>query len=173
MGIAVREMTADDCEAVAAVRVRGWQHAYAGLMPQSHLDAMSVAKDAARRRELLARGGGKVTNVVAEIAGAVVGWGCMGPSRDEGATAEQGELYAIYVLPEHLSKGVGRALMAELTWRAEAEGFRSIRLWVLKGNERARRFYEIAGFLPDGTEELYHVDGTQVPEVRYARRLGS
>ncbi|MFD4139852.1 MULTISPECIES: GNAT family N-acetyltransferase [unclassified Streptomyces] len=172
MGICVREMTVDDCEAVAMVRVRGWQYAYAGLMPQSYLDAMSVAEDAARRREMFVRGGDRVTNVVAEISGTVVGWGCIGPSRDEGATAEQSELYAIYVLQEHLSQGVGRALMAELTWRAEAAGFRSVRLWVLKGNERARRFYEIAGFLPDGAEEPYEVDGTPVPEVRYARRLG-
>ncbi|MEU0391783.1 hypothetical protein ABZ208_03150 [Streptomyces sp. NPDC006208] len=35
MGICVRETTVDDCEAVAVVRVRGRQYAYAGLMPQS------------------------------------------------------------------------------------------------------------------------------------------
>ncbi|NUK44301.1 GNAT family N-acetyltransferase, partial [Streptomyces lunaelactis] len=111
MDARIREMTPDDCEAVARVRVRGWQSAYAGLMPQSYLDAMSVKKDAARRREVLAEGRARTTDLVAERDGEVVGWGCCGPSRDEDATGEQCELYAIYVLEEQLSTGVGRALM--------------------------------------------------------------
>ncbi|MGW3623453.1 N-acetyltransferase family protein [Streptomyces sp. NPDC000880] len=171
MDVRVREMTADDCEAVATVRVRGWQYAYAGLMPQSYLDAMSVEEDAARRRDFLAKGSGRVTNAVAERDGEVVGWGCCGPSRDEDATVGQCELYAIYVLPEQVSTGVGRALMEELMGRAVADGFPGMLLWVLKENHRARRFYEKAGFAPDGAEETFEVDGVAVPEVRYARAL--
>ncbi|NUK57682.1 GNAT family N-acetyltransferase [Streptomyces lunaelactis] len=171
MDARIREMTPDDCEAVARVRVRGWQSAYAGLMPQSYLDAMSVKKDAARRREVLAEGRARTTDLVAERDGEVVGWGCCGPSRDEDATGEQCELYAIYVLEEQLSTGVGRALMTELTGRAVADGFAGMLLWVLKENDRARRFYEKAGFAPDGAEEPFEVDGVAVPEVRYARAL--
>ncbi|MET7617494.1 GNAT family N-acetyltransferase [Streptomyces sp. NPDC005408] len=171
MDVRVRDMTLDDCEAVAAIRVRGWQFAYAGLMPQSYLDAMSVAEDAARRRDFLTKGDSHVTNVVAELDGEVVGWGCFGPSRDEGQTAAVSELYAIYVLPDRVSTGVGRALMDELTGRASADGFERMLLWVLKENDRARRFYGKAGFAPDGAEEPFEVDGVAVPEVRYARQL--
>jgi len=81
------------------------------------------------------------------------------------------ELYAIYVRPERISSGVGHALMAELTGRARAAGFEEMLLWVLKDNARARRFYERAGFAPDGTEEPFEADGELVPEVRYVRRL--
>lgn len=169
MNVRVRDMTVGDCEAVATIRVRGWQYAYAGLMPQTHLDAMSVEEDTAKRRAMLAEGGGRVTHVIAEHEGEVVGWGCYGPSRDE--SAGHSELYAIYVLPEQLSLGVGRALMDELTGRAVAAGFRRMLLWVLKENARVRRFYEKAGFAPDGTEEPFDVDGVAVPEVRYAREL--
>ena len=42
-------------------------------------------------------------------------------------------------------------------------------LWVLKGNARARRFYEIAGFRADGAKEPYAVDGLPVPEARYVK----
>ncbi|MEU9008942.1 GNAT family N-acetyltransferase [Streptomyces sp. NPDC048479] len=171
MPVRIRDMGIDDCEAVATVRVRGWQHAYAGLMPSSYLDAMSIEEDAAKRRAFLAKGGRRVTNVVAERDGEVVGWGCCGPSGDEDATAGICELYTIYVLPEQISTGVGRALMAELTERATADGFPEMRLWVLKENDRARSFYEKAGFTPDGAEEPFEVDGVAVPEVRYARAL--
>ncbi|MEV0915125.1 hypothetical protein AB0I93_12770 [Streptomyces sp. NPDC049967] len=64
----LRDMTIDDCEAVSAVRVRGWRSAYAGLMPQAYLDAMSVAEDAERRRGFFTEGN-EVVNVVAERAG--------------------------------------------------------------------------------------------------------
>ncbi|WP_372352510.1 N-acetyltransferase family protein [Streptomyces sp. KL116D] len=86
----IRPMTLDDCDAVAEVRVRGWQFAYAGLMPQTYLDAMSVARDAARRREVFGRGG----DLVAERSGSVIGWACHGPSRDRDLPPGEAELYA-------------------------------------------------------------------------------
>lgn len=118
MTMRVRDMTIDDCDAVATIRVGGWRFAYTGLVPQSYLDAMNAADDAAERRSLLVDGAGAgVSNVVAEWAGEVVGWGCFGPLRDEGGEKhpEVCELYAIYVRPERISSGVGHALMAELT----------------------------------------------------------
>lgn len=180
----LRTMTADDCEAVAAVRIAGWRWAYAGLMPRAYLDAMSVEQDAARRRARFTEAEAEaeadpagtadaVVNLVAERDGAVVGWGCCGPCRDEDADAPAGagELYALYVRPEHVSTGVGRALLAALLERAAAGGFDPLVLWVLKENARARRFYEKAGFRPDGAEEPFDVGGVGVPEVRYTRSL--
>ncbi|MEU9204060.1 GNAT family N-acetyltransferase [Streptomyces sp. NPDC048332] len=165
----IRDMILDDCEAVAKVRVRGWQSAYAGLMPQAHLDAMDVAADAERRRGSFSEPGA-VVNVVAERAGlGVVGWAAYGPYREDGRRLARGEVYAIYVLPEQTGTGVGRALMAEVLARAAAAGHPDVALWVLKENAPARRFYERAGFRPDGAEEPFDVDGVAVPEVRYVR----
>lgn len=171
MAFHIRTMTADDCDAVAALRIDGWRWAYAGLMPRTHLDAMSVEEDAAQGRARLAEGDGRVVNVVAERDGSVVGWGCYGPCRDEDAPAGAGELYALYVRPEHVSTGVGRALLDTWLEHAAASGRSPLLLWVLKENARARRFYEKAGFAPDGAEEPFDVDGVAVPEVRYARPL--
>ncbi|PVE04401.1 hypothetical protein Y717_12155 [Streptomyces scopuliridis RB72] len=77
------------------------------------------------------------------------------------------------MLPERLSTGTGRALLDELTARAAGAGYQDMRLWVLAGNERARRFYAKAGFAPDGAAEAFEVGGVSVPEVRYARRLSA
>ncbi|MEV6547164.1 GNAT family N-acetyltransferase [Streptomyces sp. NPDC051597] len=168
----VRDMTAADCEAVAAARVTGWRTAYRGLVPQTYLDALSVERDAERRREQLARGDGSVVHLVAERAGEVIGWGCGGPYREEsGARTADGEVYALYVRPDHWSTGAGRLLLAGLTARVAAQGHPRLLLWVLKANDRARRFYERAGFAPDGAEEDFVADGIAVPEVRYVRRL--
>jgi GNAT superfamily N-acetyltransferase len=95
-----------------------------------------------------------------------------GPSRENGRRLARGELYALYVAPELIGTGAGRALMTEALARATAEGFPDLALWVLKGNAPARRFYERAGFRPDGAEETFEADGVLVPEVRYVRALG-
>ncbi|MGW2086152.1 N-acetyltransferase family protein [Streptomyces sp. NPDC001880] len=172
--IRVRDMTVDDCETVTRLRVRGWQAAYAGLVPQSYLDDMdlAVAEDAERRRASFARGT-TVVNVVAERPGpGVIGWACYGPYRENGRPLARGELYALYVAPEQIGTGAGRALMAQVLARAAADGFPDLALWVLKENAAARRFYEHAGFAPDGAEESFEADGALVPEVRYVRSLG-
>ena len=79
-----------------------------------------------------------------------------------------GELYAIYVIPAWWSAGVGRALLGSVLPALEAEGYRRVVLWVLADNARARRFYERAGFAPDGgTNILTGLGG--VLEVRYSR----
>ncbi|WDV55596.1 GNAT family N-acetyltransferase [Streptomyces coeruleorubidus] len=168
----IREMTLADCDRVARIRTRGWQSAYQGMMPQSYLDGLSVAEDAERRRSYLAQGDGSVVNLVAEdTGGEVVGWACHGPYRDGEVVTGDAELYAIYVHPEHLGQGTGQALLAESVARCAAAGHDRLLLWVLKENERARRFYERAGFRADGAEEPFEVDGVAVPEVRYAKAL--
>ncbi|WP_282082685.1 GNAT family N-acetyltransferase [Streptomyces tendae] len=170
--VRVREMVLADCDRVALIRVRGWQSAYRGLMPQPYLDAMDPAADAERRRALFARAPEGVVNLVAEDEdGAVVGWACHGPYRDGEVRTADAELYALYVDAGRLGTGVGRALTQESVRRCESAGHPRMLLWVLEGNARARRFYERAGFCPDGAEEPFEVDGVAVPEVRYARPL--
>src|SRR5689334_8382516 len=140
----VRVMTGADIDAVSALRVRGWQSAYAGIVPQGYLDAMSAPQDAARRREWFAGDTGRVENLVTSDATGVTGWAAHGPYRGEGAEPGDGELYAIYVRPDRIGTGTGRALIGAVRARAADRGFPRLRLWVLADNVRARRFYEKA-----------------------------
>lgn len=168
----VRDMVMADCARVAEIRVRGWQHAYRGLIPQPHLDGLDVAEQTERRRAHLAAAPADVTNLVArDDDGTVVGWGCHGPYRDGETRTADAELYALYVDPRHLGSGVGRSLLGESVRRCAAARYPRMLLWVLRGNTRARRFYERAGFRADGGAEAFEVAGTAVPEVRYARTL--
>jgi GNAT superfamily N-acetyltransferase len=172
----IRVMTEDDVPAVSAIRVRGWQSAYAGIVPQNWLDAMDVAEDAARRREFLARSAGRVRNLVAVEPGEgsaeqVVGWAAFGPYRGQPETAADGELYALYVRPDRIGTGAGRALISAVIEQAGRLGQRRLLLWVLADNSRARRFYSRAGFAPDGSELTDTYGGVPLREVRYARAV--
>ena len=168
----IRAMTEADVPAVSALRVRGWRAAYAGIVPKSYLDAMDADEEAARRREMFARTAGRVHHLVADTpAEGVVGWASFGPYRGEPDDAGTGELYALYVRPESIGHGVGRALTAEVVRRSAELGRERLALWVLAGNARARRFYLAAGFRPDGGETSDTYDGVPLAELRYVRDL--
>lgn len=166
-------MTEADVPAVSALRVAGWRAAYRGIVPQGYLDAMDVDEDAARRREMLVRTAGRVHHLIAEDPdGTVVGWASFGPYRGEPSATDTGELYALYLRPERIGAGIGRALMAEVTARSTELGRQRLALWVLADNAPARRFYAAAGFTPDGTEVSDTYDGVPLTELRYVRALG-
>ncbi|MBB6476558.1 GNAT family N-acetyltransferase [Sphaerisporangium rubeum] len=140
------------------------------MLPQDYLDGLSVEEDAEQRRKQFGRNP-KVRNVVAERDGAVVGWVVTGPCRDVGATGLDGEIYALYVAPAMIGTGVGRELVRHVIARARSAGLESMYLWVLEENHRARRFYEAAGFVPDGERGHWHMGGASVPELRYMQVL--
>jgi GNAT superfamily N-acetyltransferase len=112
-----------------------------------------------------------VVNLVATRGAEIVGWVAFGPYRDGEVRAGDVELYALYLDPRHLGTGAGRALMREALQRCAALGHNRVYLWVVRGNARARRFYERAGFRADGAEEPYEVAGVLVPELRYVREV--
>lgn len=162
----VRAATVADALAIETIRVRGWQATYRHVFPPEELDGLPVDESRWRRRRVAEPPPGWAV-VVAEDRGAVVGFAATGPSRDEDGI---GELYAIYVEPSRWSAGTGRALLA----RAEhelARGHAEATLWVLEANDRARRFYKRAGWLPDGAaKEAEHL-GVRAPELRYRKAL--
>ncbi|MFF5693585.1 GNAT family N-acetyltransferase [Streptomyces albidoflavus] len=172
----VREMVVGDAAAVSAVRVAGRRAAYAGVIPGAYLDAMSVERDAARREERFAAGraAGLCDLVAVGADGQVAGWACCGP-RDtpaDGPGAGECELYALYVRPGLLGRGVGRALLEAVHEEAAARGWGALVLWVVEANARARRFYETAGYRADGGAQSEEYAGVAVREVRYRRPAG-
>jgi ribosomal protein S18 acetylase RimI-like enzyme len=164
--IVCRPATPADVPAIAAVRIRSWQEAYRGVIPQDYLDSLSVAAEVERREGRSLDG-----QHVAEANGAVVGWLYLGPYRaDEGEEPpgpSAGEVGAIYTVPEVWGRGVGRRLLAYGLGELRRLGLSPVLLWVLVANERARRFYERAGFRADGPVVGFEVGGTTLPEMRY------
>jgi ribosomal protein S18 acetylase RimI-like enzyme len=168
--VTVRPATVADAPAIGRAHVRAWQAAYRGQMPDAYLDGLRAEDRAAYWDGVLGREDLRGVVLVAEVAGEVAGFAAAGPSRDpEGA----GELYAINLDPAHWGSGAGRALLEAVQAELARLGFAETVLWVLPANARARRFYERAGWVADGTERTVDALGVEVPEVRYRRRSTS
>jgi RimJ/RimL family protein N-acetyltransferase len=49
--------------------------------------------------------------------------------------------------------------------------FDAATLWVLADNRRARRFYELAGWRPDGASKRGEIGGRELTELRYRKSM--
>jgi len=194
--IDIRPGSAADVPAIAQVRRESWFAAYTGIIDRRLIDRATATGGSAvdppvYRRTLVAVGGDDPV---------VVGFASFGPERSvisaspppapaggysaaagalpalvddltpAGRAGDTGELYALYVTPAWWSTGTGRELMGSVLGALRAAGYPKAVLWVLADNARARRFYDRAGFAPDGaTNVLGGLGG--VLELRYAREL--
>ncbi|MEV6987449.1 GNAT family N-acetyltransferase [Sphaerisporangium sp. NPDC051017] len=165
-------MTEADVDAVSAIRVRGWQSAYAGIIPETYLNEMTIAADANRRRAWFTSSRGQVMDVVAVDAHeSAVGWVSFGPYRGETDAPNPGEVYALYVDPKSIGQGIGRALLNAAHNHTVSQGFSTMQLWVLRDNLRARVFYAAADYAPDGAVQTDMYGETEVTELRYRRQM--
>ncbi len=161
----VRAATALDARAIATIHVDAWRAAYAGIVPEAHLQALSIDDRESRWQKLLAAR--EFETMVAERAGAVIGWATHGKSRDPDAAPGVGELMAIYVAPAAWGSGAGRELWLHARQALLAARFGEATVWVLRDNARAIRFYELAGFViePD-SDKTVTIGGSPLIEVR-------
>jgi phosphinothricin acetyltransferase len=88
--------------------------------------------------------------LVAEEAGAVVGWGRLVPWSPRKAYRRTAE-NSVYVRTDRRGLGVGRALLAALLERARTADIAVILARIAQGNPASLRLHEAAGFRPIGT----------------------
>jgi GNAT superfamily N-acetyltransferase len=178
MAVDVRDATVDDAEGIALAHVSSWRTAYAGIMPDDVLAALDPVERTELLRSALARDDRQGTTLTALRDGAVVGFAHVGHYHPEHGGSEvdesAGEVYGIYVHPDHWGYGVGRALIEAAVARLAGGRPRPVRLWVLDANESARRFYERCGFVADGATGRFPVDRPgggylELPMLRYTR----
>lgn len=148
--------TEDEIIGKGYVHYKSWHETYSDLVDYEYLKDITPERttEIARRwlRDIL----------VAKDGDKVIGFVGFGAYRDN-SLPRCGEIYSIYVLADYLGKGVGYELMnAAVEKLAE---YRKIAVWVLKGNERAIRFYERYGFRFDGFESEIML-GTKNTELR-------
>lgn len=159
-----------DEAAVAQVHVRAWQQAYRGLLPDEYLDRLDPSERASRYTFGGDDPGGPHTTVAVDDD-SICGFAATGPCRDPDRPGA-GELYAIYVDPNHWGRGLGRALIDAARRGFVDQHLEDAVLWMLVGNQRADRFYRIDGWRPDGQRRMQEIHGIDVDEVRYFRSLG-
>jgi ribosomal protein S18 acetylase RimI-like enzyme len=168
--IEIRTATYQDASPIAHIQIAGWRASYQNIIPESHLENLSVSDKTAFWQSILIdpvqaenilvarRRDDDTSSSDQKTAPAqILGFVTFGSADDDspGSTGSdpprKGELRAIYVDPQHLSEGVGRSLWAAAQKKLVELGYSEVVVWVFAGNERAERFYHKAGFTDNQT----------------------
>ena len=150
---------------ISRIYEESWKTAYRGIVPQAYLDGIP----AGRWAEALDRAGWD-TLVLTE-GERLIGTSSVCASRWPDWPGF-GEVVSLYLLPESMGKGYGKALLAAAVRRLAEQGFQDALLWVLEESRRARRFYERAGFTLAGDVMDGEIGGKPLREVLYLRHIG-
>jgi len=143
---------------IAKVYVDTWRSAYAGLLPNRVLLGMSYERQA-REWSWVIKNRTEVQPVIvaAEPNRGIVGFTSFGLSRvtdrppggpfASDSAVNVGEIYTLYVRPEHQDRGIGRRLISAAFAAMVEKGYSRSFLWVLRDNP-SRYFYERIGGRP-------------------------
>jgi ribosomal protein S18 acetylase RimI-like enzyme len=129
----------DDIPALRALAERIWRGSYAEMISPEQMDYMlgRMYSEETIRREL-AEG---VLWELVWLSGEPIGFLSITFGTDGVA-----KLNKLYLLPEFQGRGLGQGMLARVFAVAVERGAREVRLQVNKGNVRAQRVYERAGF---------------------------
>ena len=162
----IRTATIDDAPACAEIHCRGWEVAYAGLVPEEYI--------AQRRPKRLEKWQGYLTSGLYEyyvpvLEGQVVGFlSLRSPEEHENLPDNYYEVGGIYLHPSVYRQGIGRKLMLFAEAQARAKGKTAMMLWVFEDNAPSRRFYEACGYHPDGKTDISDY-GRPLRTMRYVK----
>lgn len=141
--VRVRRGRPSDAGALADVFSDAWHHTYRGIIPDSHLDLMITRRNATWwRRAVRARRG----FATLEANDTVVGYAIYGESRDR--LNKRGELFEIYIRPDHQGLGFGEFLFESCRHRLDLRNYQGLVAWALADNHRAMDFYWRRGGRP-------------------------
>ena len=161
----IRPAQAGDAAAMADVFIHAWRQAYPGVVPDAVLAALDHDQSARWLTELIARRAEGNTDV-GERNSQVIGFVRYGTLPGDRAS---GYIFGLYVDPGAAGQGAGRALLRHAEQRLAEDGSGTVALHVFEANERARRFYTRAGFIPDGSTRIE--PQYQATEVRLVKVL--
>jgi ribosomal protein S18 acetylase RimI-like enzyme len=87
------------------------------------------------------------------------------------AHPDDGEMFLLFVHPEHAGHGIGGTLLAAVHDALRADGCREAFLFTHEHNERALAFYAAAGYHPDGKDRASEFRGAHIRELRLVKQL--
>lgn len=150
----------DDRMAISTIYEESWKCAYKDIIPQDYLNSIPKGSWSSNVNDQTWK------TLICVDDGRMVGTSSFCESRFE-QFHDWGEVISIYLLPDYMGKGYGKALMKSAVSELKMQGYEKIFLWVLEENVRARRFYEKIGFLPtdDFLDDI--IGGKKLREIRY------
>jgi ribosomal protein S18 acetylase RimI-like enzyme len=153
---------------LGVIHAQSWKVAYKGIIPDEVLDNITAEKREQRFYTAITERGEE--NFLIFKGEEAAGFLMIEQCRDEDLDETHGEICGIYLHPDYWNQGIGAKLMNWGLEELKNRGYKTITLWVLEENVRAREFYEKLGFSHDGTVKELNIGGP-INECRYIKKV--
>ena len=164
-----------DISAISRIHAASWKAAYIGMIPQAYLDTLPETYWVEPFTKWFQSG---------ELQ-AIIAWegdtpaGCISfgnpvsiPDSERKELPEGcGEVRSLYIHPDYMRRGYGKALLQAAELSLRIRGFSGCCLYTLKENRIARAFYEKNGYFIDGGTGSYEIAGKVITDLRYIKSL--
>ncbi len=147
MKIGIKLATPNDAERFAEIHARSWSFAYGNCVPEIVLAEHNARWPVIWSKMLT---NNRNSHYAITANNATIGFLTLGTARDSDLDDTVCELVGLYLDPMYIGKGFGRQAMNWVKREAIARNYKSLCLWVLDKNSRAKSFYVKCGFVPDG-----------------------
>jgi len=143
----IRRIQSDDAGALRDVRLRALLDTPSAFA-RTHAEEVEYTTEVWKLRADLAAAGDESVYFLSFADDATTASGMVGAYRpDDAATPD---LVSMWVAPDHRGTPVATALVQNIIDWAAAARYPSVQLWVTRGNDRAKAFYERCGFVETG-----------------------
>ena len=164
----IRKAEKRHAQQLAHLHIASWKSAYRTIISDEILNQLDEVKRAESFEKSFELRLGET--YVLEENNIIVGFTTFDNCRDDDKGITTGEIWGVYISPDHWRKGYGTKLtdFAEsilLSWNKK-----EIVLWVLENNYEARAFYEKIGYKLEGKSKILKRLGN-LRAVRYIKRL--
>lgn len=153
--VSIRHASPGDAEDIAIVHDLSWRDAYRGVIPGVELERMISRRGPNWWRAAILRGTGLLA---LEFDSRLVGYATYGRNRVP-SMPYSGEIFELYLLPEHQGLGLGRRVFNEARRELAEYGYLSTIVWALADNDKALAFYgRLGGQTVRRAEERFGAD---------------
>jgi len=141
--VKIRKGNIDDIKAISKIYIDTWKTTYNGLVPENFLNELSYEEAENKWIHFFSdQLHQSFIYVAINDFEKIIGFAAAQNISDQ---EFQGELYALYLLPQAQGLGAGRSLISAIAEHFMEEGIFSMMVWVMKNNNSGRGFYKRLG----------------------------
>ena len=163
----IRKAEMKDVKTLGAIHANTWKICYSNIVPKEVLDSITPEKRECYFKRSIKENIGQ-TYIIENNN--ILGLITIDRNRDKDLPYNCGEIWGIYIHPDHWGKGAGTRLLSWAVKNLMEKGYEDVCLWVLEDNLKARTFYENMGFKWDGSEKSITL-GKELKEIRYRLKV--
>lgn len=169
MSFKVRKAVVSDAVEMAYTKMNAFRESYAEVFPSEYIQKSTEFEEMyfAYQKAIIQN---RDEMYVVIYNNVMVGMFTVSDCKDEDYKGIASEISDMYFLPAYWNKGYGKRTYRYIRKAVKGAKHEYAVAWVPKTNTRAKYYFEVCGFTPDGKTRTVDADGFSYEEIRMVRK---